>query len=275
MIKPQHEAYPGLHSPRLPQILPDHRDLADSMSTQGFNTFTSLVVASHVLFMYDYALTLSKEIDLFWFQDRWNWAFAFFIANRYIALFGRIPEFFWLFFPNNSGLDNSVCSGLLLAGEVTMGVLQIIGEVVMTARVYAIYNRDRRIVSLLVVAVVIAQGLYCWAVLYRPPPSQSEQIATSQGTLAGCPNPMTLAEASYWAAAWGGQLFFDAVVFILTLKKLISIHSLGRRTFMSLLLRDGVMYFAIMTAANGANITTYFVMADPFNKAMLSALTNM
>lgn len=56
---------------------------------------------------------------------------------------------------------------------------------------------------------------------------------------------MTSAEASYWAAAWGGQLFFDAVVFILTLKKLTSSHSLGRRTFMSLLLRDGVMYFAM------------------------------
>lgn len=161
MIKPQHEAYPELHSPRLPQILPDHRDLADPMSTQGFDTFTSLVVASHVLFMYDYALTFSKEIELFWFQDRWNWAFIFFIANRYIGLLGRIPEFFWLFFPNNSGLDNSWCSGLLLAGEVTMEVLQIIGEVVMTARVYAICNRDRRIVSLLVVAAVTAQGLYC------------------------------------------------------------------------------------------------------------------
>lgn len=66
----------------------------------------------------------------------------------------------------------------------------------------------------------------------------------------------------------------DTVVFTLTLKKLISARSLGKWSFMALSLRDGAIYFAVMTAVNVANIATYLVLADPY-RAILSCPTNM
>ncbi|KAI6120830.1 hypothetical protein EDD16DRAFT_1475576, partial [Pisolithus croceorrhizus] len=114
------------------------------------------------LFIYDYALTFSKEIDLFWFQPRRTWAFAFFIANRYIGLFSRIPTFFLFFLPMAGGpvRENSyMCSDLQLFNSIAILVLQLIGGMIMIARVYAFYNQDRRILSLLVAVAMICVGI--------------------------------------------------------------------------------------------------------------------
>lgn len=140
----------------------------------------------------------------------------------------------------------------------------------MIARVYVFYNRNRRILSLLVAVVMIGVGLFCWAFSLRP----SEPTVIAQGTYAGCSQLTTSVEASYWAATWGGQLLLDIVVFTLTLKKLIRARSLGKWSYMALSLRDGAIYFAVMTAVNVANIATYLVLADPY-RAILSYLTNM
>ncbi|KAI5993431.1 hypothetical protein EDD15DRAFT_893116 [Pisolithus albus] len=113
------------------RILPGH-SLKDPMHhPQGISPSASFVVASSVLFVYDYTLTIAEEIDLFWLQPRQTWAFAFFIANRYIGLFSRIPEFFGIFV---NGSDRAVCSGLLFTNRATTAVLQLIGAVIMGAR---------------------------------------------------------------------------------------------------------------------------------------------
>ncbi|KAI6101662.1 hypothetical protein EDD17DRAFT_56310 [Pisolithus thermaeus] len=238
----------------------------------GISPSAGLAVASCVLFIYDYAITFAKEMDLFWLQPRWTWGSTFFISNRYIGLFGRIPEFLGIFF---GGLHSPVCSGLLLSNRVISAVLQLIGGVIMIARVYAFYNKDRRVLSPLLAVAVVCIGLGCWAFSYRIVLSTSESTAADQGTYAGCREQMTSAEALHWAAAWGGQLVFDALVFIFTLRKLMSVCSLGKRSFMALSLRDGALYFAVMLAANVANIVTYLVMANPYERSMLALPTNM
>ncbi|KAI6097505.1 hypothetical protein F5141DRAFT_1053072, partial [Pisolithus sp. B1] len=290
--------------------------MADPMHhTQGISPTASLAVVSCVLFVYDYALTFAKEIDLFWLQPRRTWVFAFFIANRYIGLLGRIPVFFVFFPPNNGGSsspvreNNSMCSGLQLFNGIVILVLQLVGGMIMTARVYAFYDKDRRILSLLVAVGVICVGICCWALSFPP----SESTAVAQGTYAGCPDLTTSVEASRrckfvhvpmhmylmhafgldWAVVWGGQLLFDTLVFTLTFRKLISVRSLGKWSYMALSLRDGALYFAVMTATNVANIVAYLVIADvsiqlirwlqsqspasrkPYERSMLNFPTNM
>ena len=58
--------------------------------------------------MYDCVLTLTREVDLFWNQPRCTCAFALFIANRYIALFGRVPAFLEKFLFVSGGPDSPV-----------------------------------------------------------------------------------------------------------------------------------------------------------------------
>lgn len=162
--------------------------------TQGINPSVSLAVVSCVLFVHDYALTLAKEIDLFWLQPRQTWAFAFFVANRYIGLFGRtIPELWGVFFGSS---DSPWCPGLLISNRVITAVLQLIGGMIMLARVYAFYNKDRRVPSLLIAVGVVCLALCGWALSYHRPPPTSKPTATARGAHSGCHSLITSVEAS-------------------------------------------------------------------------------
>ncbi|KAI6101659.1 hypothetical protein EV401DRAFT_790256 [Pisolithus croceorrhizus] len=240
---------------------------------QGINVDAGFGLMSCVLFIYDYALTFSKEIDLFWFQPRRTWAFAFFIANRYISLFSRIPTFLLFFLPMAGG---PVCSDLQLINSIAILVLQLIGGIIMIARVYAFYNKDRRILGLLVVVAVICVGISGWELSFRSlSTATSKSTATVRGTYPTCRVLVTSAEASHWTIAWGSQLVFDVLVFTLTFRKLIRARSLGKWSYMALSLRDGALYFAAMTAMNVANIVAYLVIANPYERSMLAPPTNM
>lgn len=60
------------------------------------------------IFVYDYILTFGEEIDRFWTKPRLSWTFAFFIANRYLTLLGRIPAFVANFLQVDGGPYSSV-----------------------------------------------------------------------------------------------------------------------------------------------------------------------
>ncbi|KAJ7242681.1 hypothetical protein C8J57DRAFT_1477388 [Mycena rebaudengoi] len=58
------------------------------------------------------------------------------------------------------------------------------------------------------------------------------------------------------AAAWGGMLVFDVMIFILTLYKALQYETCTGSLF-SILFRDGCMYFGIMITVNAINIGIY------------------
>ncbi|KAI6145731.1 hypothetical protein EDD17DRAFT_1652631 [Pisolithus thermaeus] len=222
--------------------------------------------------MYDYALTFGREVDLFWCQPRRTWAFALFIANRYIGLFGRIPAFMVNFLADSGGSNSPVCQNLHMCDQIIMAILQSIGSVIMMMRVYAFYNQDRRVLVLFIIVALISAGVCCWAFLFHGPPLPPPKYMA----LIGCLGPIYPSQAPRrrYAAAWGGQLLLDALVFAFTLWKLTRVDRTGERTFLDVLLRDGAMYFAVMTVMNVANITVFLV-ADPYAKSVLSSPTNL
>jgi len=50
---------------------------------------------------------------------------------------------------------------------------------------------------------------------------------------------------------------FDTLIFIMTVYKSVALHVGSRSTLLSLMLRDGSVYFGVMAAFNVANILTY------------------
>lgn len=64
-----------------------------------------------VVLFYDYALTFSLEVDLFWTKSRLTWPSFFFLLSRYSALIIHIPiavEFF------SDGLSSEVSTSVRL-----------------------------------------------------------------------------------------------------------------------------------------------------------------
>ncbi|KAI6040470.1 hypothetical protein EDC04DRAFT_1488186 [Pisolithus marmoratus] len=198
---------------------------------------------------------LSIEVELFWKRPRRSWPFVLFIANRYLTALGHIPLSIYSFW-----------------SPVLVIVVQTIGAIVMIMRVYALYERSRCVLAILVfLAVGMTAVSFC---IFSAAPAAD--LVPTQESLIGCPTPgfFSSDQAIYLLAAWAGQLLFDVVVFGLTFWRSVYARTPGKRNISNVLLRDGSLYFAMMSAANTANIITLAVASDNL-KVVTTNFTNI
>ncbi|KAI6118645.1 hypothetical protein EV401DRAFT_1966131 [Pisolithus croceorrhizus] len=237
----------------------------------SLETEVSLSVIQFTLLFYDYTLTFSREIELFWKRPRRSWPFVLFIANRYLIILSHVPSSIYMFW--SPGVDSSYSVRVVLwtlYDGISIIVVQTIGAIIMTMRIYALYERNRCVLTILVLLAVgaIAVGLvsppcfglcfyYLLSLLAVAVPTQEPQI--------GCPGNGALSSVDTdLSAAWGGQLLFDVVVFGLTLWRSVYARTPGKRNVSDVLLRD------VMSAATIGNIIT---LLDSV-KSVASSFTN-
>ncbi|KAI6112109.1 hypothetical protein EDD16DRAFT_1179014 [Pisolithus croceorrhizus] len=149
---------------------------------------------------------------------------------------------------------------LTLYDGISIIVVQTIGAIIMTMRIYALYERNRCVLTILVLLAVGAITVGLWVVFLLPSVPMAVAVPTQEPQI-GCPGMGAFSsdEAIYLSAAWGGQLLFDVVVFGLTLWRSVYARTPGKRNVSDVLLRDGSLYFAVMSAATIGNIITLLV----------------
>ncbi|KAG6330697.1 hypothetical protein ID866_8392 [Astraeus odoratus] len=217
-------------------------------------------VANCILY-YDFVLTFGREVEFFWKLPR-SWTFWLFITNRYVTILSRILPVFGIFWPLKKGENGALVQFCRTSGmydQFVIIIVQMIGGAVMITRVYALYEKSRRVLVFLVTFSHHNSGARHgqWAVLALP---SSDALSVPTPSLhCGCNVPITFEQAQHMAIAWGGQLAFDAIIFVLTLSRTLRIGKLGSRALLDVLIRDGTLYFGIITAANAGNITAFLV----------------
>ncbi|KIM56079.1 hypothetical protein SCLCIDRAFT_1220572 [Scleroderma citrinum Foug A] len=77
--------------------------------------------------LHDYTLTIVREIELFWKRPKKSWAFALFVANRYITILSRVPFLLHSFWTPGTQF-HSRCNFLRLFGQVEVFILQVVGS---------------------------------------------------------------------------------------------------------------------------------------------------
>ncbi|KAG2149122.1 uncharacterized protein EDB93DRAFT_362038 [Suillus bovinus] len=113
-------------------------------------------VASAVGLIYDWALTFGQEVELIW-KKRWSLMTAMYLSVRYVGLIYSIIRVL-LFIP----VTTAVSPGGYLALDWMCVVTNAILGVIMIARLYAMYQKSRNVLTFLVVvflAVNIANGV--------------------------------------------------------------------------------------------------------------------
>lgn len=143
----------------------------------------------------------------------------------------------------------------------------------MITRVYALFMKSRRVLLFLVSVALAAIGVGCWAVL-SPSPATT-RVVPAPPLRYGCNVPTTYEQAENMAIAWSGQMAFDAIVFVLTLWRTLRFGTSGNRTLLDVLIRDGVLYFGLMTGANVVNITAFLVCDTSSTKSLVAGFTNV
>ncbi|KAL4073414.1 hypothetical protein J3A83DRAFT_4370705 [Scleroderma citrinum] len=268
----------------------------DTLPDRELDSVTDVV--ANVVLCYDFILTLSREVELFWKKPHSSWAFALFVANRYIPIIARIPVLLGLFWPGYKGEDGSLsvtstsCKTVTVYEQFEIVIVQLIGGAIMIMRIYALYEKSRRALLFLLVFAMLCVGVGCWAIL--SPESSGSPIVPNPPLQYGCDTPLTVDQATRtlsecancqlairdlmkradFAITWSGQLAFDVIVLTMTLWRSLRIRKWGNRALLDVLIRDGVLYFVVMCVANVGNITALLVCRTATGKVAMVGFTN-
>ncbi|EIW77319.1 hypothetical protein CONPUDRAFT_84441, partial [Coniophora puteana RWD-64-598 SS2] len=214
---------------------------------------TSVVayIVPFTMMIYDFLLTFSLEYDRVWTKREraLSLVHVLFFMNRYLSIIVRVPMVIASSWPGTPLTAHVRCIDLRTYNQLSVAVMQAVIGVLMILRVYALYQRDRRVLYSLLVVVAFAVGISVWGLNSQHRPVIQEAV----GANGGCAVVLSDAQAIRLMAAWCGSVFADVVFFVFVLWKALRVR--GRhRSLMNILIRDGAMYFLCITLVNITNI---------------------
>ncbi|KAJ7488295.1 hypothetical protein FB451DRAFT_1391242 [Mycena latifolia] len=262
---------------RRPPTLGVHPMNASELQLQ-LNSNYYLGAVSFTLLFYDYFLTLGWESARYW-GVKMSWPTALFFANRYGMLLGNIPIVFETFWTTPSSPTKTTtdvlwfyrCRRFSSYHQYLVIVIQIIVGVLLILRTYALYERNKRVLGLMVLVAIgiIAVGL--WATSFSGPPINHR---VEVPLYIGCTYEMTCTQTNGMIIAWGGVGVFDCMIFVLTLYRALSHRRLTGPPLLAVLIRDGSIYFGVMVISNLGNILT-FAFGRPYTRGIATSFTNI
>ncbi|KAF9469555.1 hypothetical protein BDZ94DRAFT_1242693 [Collybia nuda] len=218
------------------------------------------VLAVSILF-YDHFITLGREIEYIWKRPKSISSYYFFL-NRYTALLGTLV----VTVLSLTTLPLQSCKNYNTARQLLLIINQCIICYLLSLRVYALYGRSHWIRSLLGCTAAILTAISFWLL-------RRQKIAPAEG-ITGCHIGISDKTAIRMSGAWWALFIYDALLFALTVSKTWTTgKSYATSVLVSrILLRDGSVYFGVITLSNFANILTYYF-CGPFMRGGLSAFS--
>ncbi|KAF9062333.1 hypothetical protein BDP27DRAFT_1233747, partial [Rhodocollybia butyracea] len=101
-----------------------------------------------VILCYDYLITLDLEVEYFWRCSSTGFGTILFYINRYLSLLGNIPIIIFFFLPEQI-LRLHRCHVLEIYQQFFLSLVQLVISILFILRLYAIYDKDKRILGFL------------------------------------------------------------------------------------------------------------------------------
>lgn len=240
-------------------------------------TSAQIIAAASVgLLYYDYFLTLSREIQWVWLgSHQVSWASAFFFANRYISFFGYMPMIYEFFSFRNDESRIPICTALRSYREILILITQCLVSFFLIAQTYALWNRNRVVLWILVAtaAAVITYTIIIYAMthhyFYDDHPSSIARYT--------CLFRISDDRSYKMLSAWIGVFIFDGLIFSLSVAKVVQYAKRERPPILWLLLRDGVIYFAIVSMGCLAVVLSFWprvIVFDEYSRGGAEIILN-
>jgi len=240
----------------------------DELKSMNAKYYLSLI--SFTILVHDYCLTFVAEVETFWRVGQLNWASGFFYLNRYLTLFGHVPVMLEYFWTTSEPNKYEICRRLQSFHQYLAIMIQIVVACMLIMRMYALYGRSRKVLVFYIITTTVIVVVGGWTLLGGK--KEKPRIVRVR---IGCGVNLSREKAIRLGAAWGGMLIFDSLVFCMTLyKSIISWPSRDGEHILSILLRDGAIYFGVMMVANLANILT-FMLGGSFTRGVATMFTNI
>ncbi|TFK94561.1 hypothetical protein K466DRAFT_593401 [Polyporus arcularius HHB13444] len=250
----------------------------------------ALTLAGFTILYYDYALTVASEIEWYWSPPSFSLSSCLFALIRYYGLLGPIPVFFEYFPVDISEAVSAVhfaidantlnqalqmCRKLQLYHQTYAIISQVIVGFYLVLRTYALYNRSKRVLVVLLVSYIggVIQGL---VTILTSPSVLTNNTSLGFNTPGGCNLALTNEQGVHLALTWSAMLWYDSCIIALTFWKAVQVRRDVAGGLLAVILRDGTLYYAILVAVTVASILTFLL--TPSNsplKGTATTLTNV
>ncbi|OSD08714.1 hypothetical protein PYCCODRAFT_1380531 [Trametes coccinea BRFM310] len=227
-------------------------------------------LAGLTILYYDYLLTLFDEIEFFWRSSNVTFVSVLFVIIRYLGLLAPIPVAIEYF----ADLSEIRCRRLETYHQAYAIASQAIVAIMLVIRTYALYERNKRILALLIVTHV-GGGIFCLISIVTNTSPVKTSI-TIPFSFKGCNLGLTNKQGIHLALAWGAMLWFDTTIFVLTLLRALRMRRHLPGGLLEIMFRDGTVYYGIMVVANVSNTITFLITppGSPM-KGLDTTLTNV
>ncbi|THU76860.1 hypothetical protein K435DRAFT_127135 [Dendrothele bispora CBS 962.96] len=181
---------------------------------------------------------------------------------------------FFAFGPTN--LKMKYCQAKEYYNQLLLAIVQLIISVLLVIRVYAIYEQNKKLLALLIsaVAAMVINGTLQW-VLSKGTIGVDITNAKALGINVNCLQSYTTSQGNHLLYISIGIVAVDLLVFSLTLYKTIQLQRTCKGSNLWLvIMRDGALYFGIITFVNCTNILV-FAIAKDFMKSLLAIFANV
>ncbi|KII83336.1 hypothetical protein PLICRDRAFT_450349 [Plicaturopsis crispa FD-325 SS-3] len=208
---------------------------------------------SLTMLYYDQLLTLPAEIAYIWTRPR-STSSIMFLLNRWLGFAGNLVVATLSLIP----FPQEVCSRFNYFRQIMLVINEAVVCVILALRVYALYERTRRVLALFSAVSLLMLGLTGWSL-------SGQKSTVTQYARTGCHMELTTASGHYLAIPWEMLFVFDCTIFALTVRATYNAHRQAqgqmladaRLPLVTVILRDGAIYFGGMALANLSNILTF------------------
>ncbi|KAG6836903.1 hypothetical protein H0H93_001490 [Arthromyces matolae] len=197
--------------------------LSESWDPRGSRTpgiSAQLSTPVRTLLFYDHFITFDLEVEYLWRRPKTQSAYWFFL-NRYVGFFGNVAV--TALSQSNLSFDVLIC-------------------ILLTLRIFALYNRSRRILAYMFGSGVVLVGVACWTLFGQ------KHIPQQHFKSDGCHVGLARISAIHLASAWEALFVYDSIIFGLTMFKTWKnrnefVISLPKNSIVYYVFRDGFVLF--------------------------------
>ncbi|KAM0751467.1 hypothetical protein T439DRAFT_355387 [Meredithblackwellia eburnea MCA 4105] len=151
-----------------------------------------------------------------------------------------------------SDINPHVCKHLALFEPGSTIVTVMACAIILTIRIYAIYHKSKRIL------VILCMGMLCELAILSLATSQFKPLSLPS-QIKGCVATGQNGNSGFVIAFWAAPLFFDSLVMILTVWRVVTLRrdSGGQVPILNTFLQDGAFYYGVILVADTINIAFY------------------
>lgn len=217
--------------------------------------------------LYDILITIDREVDFVWKMHLTFGKILYFLVRYPVAIEGIM----WFIYSVKLDSVIGFCKLETILGIWGSLIFLIPLQMLIALRTIALWSRNPVVIAILVTVAVAADTIVL-VILSRITRGFSFTIDPTIRQLFGCSGAALHVEPSDSIPAWGAVIAFDTTIFILTLTKSLSSYKASQGRLLTILIRDGFMYYAVMLGI--ALINLCLLIGLPTSRiALASALT--